>query len=264
MELEMKTGTEETVTEEAATITVEMKMPKTEIAETETTTGIGKRKRGITLMLRSKKTAEDPIVRKERKKDRNRRTTAAINSRAHALINRETTGTNPVATTPTDRRTNRKTMKSLLKNSLFLLGSACLMVACNDSIVYHSYQPIPTEGWGKSDTLLFNVPLSDSLTNLHLYAEVRNRSDYDYQNLYLFISQNLEDSTSWKTDTLEFVLANKDGKWNGTGWGSLFQSAIPIGSAITRHAGTFTFKVVHGMKDGKLTGINDIGIRIEK
>lgn len=155
-------------------------------------------------------------------------------------------------------------MKSLLKNSLFLLGTACLTVACKDSIVYHSYQPIRSEGWGKSDTLFFDVPLSDSLTNLHLYAEVRNRSDYNYQDLYLFISQNLEDSTSWKTDTLEFILAGKDGKWNGTGWGSLFQSALPIGYTATRHSGKYTFKVVHGMKDDILTGINDIGIRIEK
>lgn len=54
---------------------------------------------------------------------------------------------------------NRKIMKSLLRNSLFCLFGACLMAACNENTVYHSYQSLPNEGWGKSDTLSFSVLL---------------------------------------------------------------------------------------------------------
>lgn len=153
-------------------------------------------------------------------------------------------------------------MKHLLKNSVWLLLAGWLIAACNENTVYHSYQSIPSEGWKKSDTLFFNVPVKDSLTLLQLSAEIRNESNYAYRNIYLMISQNLEDSMVWKTDTLLLILADKEGKWNGTGWGSLFQSTLPIGSAVVRHPGNYTFKVIHGMQDEVLKGIHDIGVRI--
>ena len=130
-------------------------------------------------------------------------------------------------------------MKSLLRNSLFCLFGACLMAACNENTVYHSYQSLPNEGWGKSDTLSFQCPVTDSIPGtLRLFAEVRNRSEYPYRNLYLFIHENLLDSTVWRT---VFV-----------------KSVRPL------HPGNYTVKIVHGMQDEKLTGLNDVGIRIEK
>lgn len=115
----------------------------------------------------------------------------------------------------------------------------------------------------KSDTLFFNVPLNDSLINLRLSAGVRNSSNYPYQNLDILISYNLEDSTVWKTDTLKFTLTDQEGKWKGTGWGSLYQSALPLKDCSIKHPGNYTFKVVHGMKDEQITGIIDVGLKIE-
>lgn len=155
-------------------------------------------------------------------------------------------------------------MKNLLRNSIWLLLTGCLIAACNENTVYHSYRSIPSDGWQKSDTLFFSIPVKDSLRLFHLSAEIRNKSSYAYRNLYLSVSHNLEDSTTWKTDTLLLVLADKEGKWNGTGWGSLFQSTLPIGSAVVQHPGNYTFKIAHGMQDELLKGINDIGIKIEK
>ena len=64
-------------------------------------------------------------------------------------------------------------MKSLLKNSILSLFSACLLTACNEHTVYHSYQSLPNKGWGKSDTLSFQIPITDSVpTSLRLFAEV--------------------------------------------------------------------------------------------
>lgn len=54
---------------------------------------------------------------------------------------------------------NRKIMRSLLRNNLFCLLGVCLMAACNENTVYHSYQSLPNEGWAKSDTLSFSVLL---------------------------------------------------------------------------------------------------------
>ena len=165
----------------------------------------------------------------------------------------------------TQIKRNRKIMKSLLRNSLFCLLGICLMAACNENTVYHSYQSLPDEGWGKSDTLSFLIPVTDSIPpTLRLFAEVRNRTDYPYHNLHLFISQNLQDSTVWRTDTITINLADSTGRWIGNGWGSIYQSAVFIKSVRPLYPANYTFKIMNGMKDEKLSGINDIGIRIER
>ena len=162
-------------------------------------------------------------------------------------------------------RRNSQLMKSLLKNSILSLFSACLLTACNEHTVYHSYQSLPNEGWGKSDTLSFQIPITDSVpTTLRLFAEVRNSIGYPYHDLHLFISQNLQDSTVWRTDTIAFSLADSTGRWMGHGWGSIFQSETFIKSVLPLHSGNYTIKVINGMKDEKLQGLSDVGIRIER
>lgn len=156
-------------------------------------------------------------------------------------------------------------MKSLLRNSLFCLFAACLAACNNENTVYHSYQSLPNEGWGKSDTLSFQIPITDSVpTTLRLFAEVRNSIGYPYHDLHLFISQNLQDSTVWRTDTIAFSLADSTGRWMGHGWGSIFQSETFIKSVLPLHSGNYTIKVINGMKDEKLQGLSDVGIRIER
>ena len=118
-------------------------------------------------------------------------------------------------------------MKSLLKNSICMLLTTWVLTACDENTVYHSYQSTPRMD-GRRVIHSFNVPLKDSLANLRLSVGVRNSSNYPYQNLNILIHYNLEDSTVWKTDTLKFILTDREGKWTGTGWGSLYQSALPF------------------------------------
>jgi len=157
-------------------------------------------------------------------------------------------------------------MRSLINNSLICILFIGICTACNyQHKVYHSYQSLPAKGWSKSDTLLYDIPVTDSVpTTWHIYAEIRNKSYYPYQNLYLFVSNNLLDSATWKNDTIELALTYSNGKWRGAGWTSLFQTEAFIGSVVTSHPGKYSVRIAHGMKDEVLMGLNDIGIRIEK
>ncbi len=162
----------------------------------------------------------------------------------------------------TDRK-SKKTMKVLLKNSGMLLLTSCLAVACMKQTVYHSYQSIPNKGWNKNDTLIFQIPITDSLpATLQLAAEVRNSTTYPYQNLFVIVSHNLQDSLTFQTDTLELVLADQEGNWKGSGWGSLLQSTLPLGKVNVQGAGNYILKMSHGMKDETLAGIRDAGLSL--
>lgn len=154
-------------------------------------------------------------------------------------------------------------MKNLLKNSIYMLLATWILAACNEKTVYHSYQSTPSDGWKKSDTLFFNVPVKDSLTILRLSVGIRNSCDYPYRNLSVLIHYNLKDSTVWETDTLNFILADQEGKWTGTGWGTLYQSESPLKDYYIKHPGNYTFKVVHEMRDEQLIGISDVGLKLE-
>lgn len=180
-------------------------------------------------------------------------------------IDLETTVDNSHETMGTTDRKRKKTMKPLLKNSGMLLLASCLAVACMKQTVYHSYQPIPNEGWNKSDTLIFQIPITDSLpATLQLATEVRNSTMYPYQNLFVIVSHNLQDSLTFQTDTLEFVLADKEGNWKGSGWGSLLQSTLPLGKVKVKGAGNYILKMSHGMKDETLEGIRDAGLSLTR
>lgn len=154
---------------------------------------------------------------------------------------------------------------NLKKNNIIWLPVLLLLAACafNRHTVYYSYFHTPDRGWGKSDTLYFDVNISDSLSAYKLWIEIRNDNSYPYKNLYLFVSNNTKDSTIFATDTIKYVVAEESGKWIGTGFGTLHQSGQPIGEFVPLHPGKYIFKVVHGMKDQLLQGISDVGLRIE-
>ncbi|MCD8166197.1 MAG: gliding motility lipoprotein GldH [Bacteroides sp.] len=140
-----------------------------------------------------------------------------------------------------------------------------LLAGCTGSTVYHSYSPLPPEGWSKSDTLFHTVSLQDSLPAQYLLsAEIRNNGSYPYRDIYLLLHHNLADSCLYQADTLHITLAGEEGTWLGSGFGNRYQLSAPWFTFTPSRSGIHTFKLTHGMQDTLLKGIPDIGLKIEK
>lgn len=154
--------------------------------------------------------------------------------------------------------------KSYHLKSILLLFIVSVLCACDKQTVYHAFQSIPEEGWIRQDTLFFEVAVPDSQTYYKLSVEIRNRSDYPYQNLNLSICYDDPESKQAPADTLNAVLATKEGLWTGDGWGGLYQYSFPAGSIKIGKAGDYLFKIVYTLPDEKLQGINDIGIKLKR
>lgn len=161
-------------------------------------------------------------------------------------------------------------MKDLFRNKrgylkcIVLLFVASALSSCDKHTVYHSFQSIPQKGWAKQDTLAFDVIVPDSQTYYKLSIEVRNRNNYPYQNLNLSISYDGPEINKLPADTVKATLANKEGIWQGDGWGGLYQSTFSIGSVKIGKSGNYIFKVAYTLPDEILPGINDIGIKLER
>lgn len=162
------------------------------------------------------------------------------------------------------KMTNRLKNRNLCLKGIILLFVASLLSACDKQTVYHSFQSLPTEGWLREDTLSFDVKVTDSLTYYKLSLEVRNRSNYPYQNLPLSICYTTADSIPSPADTIQLILADKEGIWKGDGWGGLYQTAVSAGSVQIGKPGTYLFKVAYTLPDERLQGINDIGIKLKR
>lgn len=155
--------------------------------------------------------------------------------------------------------------KKRMKNSFLLLFTLGVLVSgCNRNDIYIKYKTIPEGGWHSDSVYTFDVPITDISTPYNVYINIRNKADYPYQNLWLFVSELSRDSVM-KTDSIECYLADDRGKWLGSGVGSVHEMPLLIKQNITfKKKGNYQYKLMQGMRDTILAGINDIGLRVEK
>jgi len=138
------------------------------------------------------------------------------------------------------------------------------IVSCDRRRVFESYKELDKNGWNKDSVVVFNFPLTDTIRNNNLLINIRNKGNYPYSNIYLFLTVNSPDGAI-KTDTVEFTLAEPSGKWKGSGIGGLYDNQILYKSSIYfPKKGNYKFSIKQGMRDNVLQGIRDIGIRVEK
>jgi gliding motility-associated lipoprotein GldH len=155
----------------------------------------------------------------------------------------------------------------LLNRNIFFLTLTFLVLylsACDSKRFYEENKSIENGVWLNTNYESFNVNIDDTLARYNIFLNVRNDGVYPYSNLYLFIHTFLPGNKT-ATDTVECQLADPDGKWRGSGLGSLkfnrflFQRAM----AFPRK-GVYRFDLEQAMRVKELKGIRDVGIRIEK
>ncbi len=151
------------------------------------------------------------------------------------------------------------------KTAFFLaLGIAFLFVSCTDNIIYHQYVDINKNGWHQDSAAVFNVNIEDTIGDYDVIIDIRHKDNYPYQNLYLFVYSDSPDSVC-VGDTLNCFLADNQGRWGGTGIGSVKNLPFLYMSDIKFPVkGTYTFKIKQGMREKLLEGVSNIGLKIQK
>ncbi len=147
----------------------------------------------------------------------------------------------------------------------FLISGAFLLTtACNTAVFHNQSAHLKNDEWKATDTLFYSFESKDTLTSYDFYFEVRNTTDYDMQNLYLFITAFYPGNT-YSVDTAECILAAPDGSWYGKGIGKhkdnrfLFRKGVRF-----RKPGNYIIAVNQAMRKENLKGISDVGILIKK
>jgi len=147
---------------------------------------------------------------------------------------------------------------------ILLILISFVSLSCSKNDIFSEFQAINVNGWHKDSLYQFSLPISDLENNYNLYLNVRNTNDYSYQNFWIFITRVNPDGTS-SNDTIECYLADQRGKWLGSGVGPVKEMPILYQQKISfPKTGVYQYKIGHGMRDTLLSGISDIGIRVER
>lgn len=138
------------------------------------------------------------------------------------------------------------------------------IAACDSNRVFDEYHHFRDARWNRYELAEFSFSVQDTKNPHNFFLSLRNSTDYEYSNLYLFMKTYLPDST-YTVDTIECLLADSKGKWYGKGMGKTKESRILLrNDLVFPQAGRYVVKFEQAMRVEDLIGIEDIGVRVEK
>ena len=154
--------------------------------------------------------------------------------------------------------------KPILKRVVLFCLAVFLLSSCNNNIVYSKYQKFTENEWFLKDKAVFDIEITDTITLNNISLMVRHADAYPYSNLFVFVTTTYPDGKIL-TDTMEVILANEKGKWQGSGAGDIFDFKVPIKKNVRFPlAGKYQFSFEQGMRVDPLPLIMDFGFEIEK
>jgi gliding motility-associated lipoprotein GldH len=137
------------------------------------------------------------------------------------------------------------------------------LYSCGIDSIYENTSDIPKGKWDKNTSVSFVVPITDTIKSCNIIFSIRNNNNYPYSNIFLFVDTR---SPLGKTlrDTVEIELCDAKGKWLGKGIGGLWQNKFYFRKNIRfPYSGNYVFKVTQAMREDRLEGIIDLGIKAE-
>jgi len=146
----------------------------------------------------------------------------------------------------------------------FMVIVLFITLSCDSSRLFDHSVNLPPEGWHMDSTATFRIEVTDTIALSSFFINLRNNNDYSYRNFYLFLNTTFPDGILAR-DTIELILADRTGKWLGKGFGRIRDNQIEVRTGLRfPQSGTYIFGIEQAMRDTLLTGIENVGIRIEK
>jgi len=146
---------------------------------------------------------------------------------------------------------------------LFVLLS---ITSCQKKNAYQNAETIPESKWAIGQVISFR----DSLTvtdpeKLHFEINLRHSNTYPYQNIWLYIQTKCSDGTT-RMDSVDWKISEPNGRWLGTGWGSLYTISCQLPDLVIRKNNLekrwFNIEIQHGLRDDYIKGVENIGVRL--
>lgn len=144
---------------------------------------------------------------------------------------------------------------------MFLLFA---ITSCQEDLLFEENLALENTIWKAENQAYFDVDIQDTLSLYNVRINLRNTEEYRFSNIYLFVTINFPNGKK-SMDTLDYYLADKTGKWYGSGLGDLYDNDFPmINKMAFPLKGTYRIEIVHAMRDEDLEGIANVGLKVAK
>lgn len=137
------------------------------------------------------------------------------------------------------------------------------VIGCDRNTYYDKHYDVDERGWRQEEALTFDVNIEDTTQYYDLYVDVRNTIEYGYSNFFMFITTSFPNGNEAK-DTLECPMADEMGHWYGHHSGRLVDNRYVFHrKTCFPSRGVYRISMRHGMRDSAVTGIKNIGFKME-
>lgn len=127
---------------------------------------------------------------------------------------------------------------------------------------FSSFERVDPQGWIYGDTVRILPEKLDSASSRRLSIAVCHTNNYPYRNLWLEVSYRSTDGELYTLkDTVQMVLADIYGRWQGQGFGPSYQMEQQLEPRLYIPDSTLVC-VRHIMRVDTLKGIEQVGITI--
>lgn len=147
-------------------------------------------------------------------------------------------------------------------SKLFLV--LLFLSSCNRNVVYSEYKTFDENEWQAKNKVSFELDMTDTQSLHNISLMIRHADDYPFSNIFLFVTTSYPDGKIL-TDTMEIMMANSKGEWQGDGAGDIFDLKVPVKKNVRFPlSGHYKFEFVQAMRTDPLPQIMDFGLEIEK
>ena len=158
----------------------------------------------------------------------------------------------------------------MLRNSFLILFATLLLVSCDKKRVFDQYKTVG-DAWQKDSIASFTYNNQDTTERYDLFLNLRSNSDYAYNNIFLIVSMEAPGGMT-KVDTLQYQMAEADGKLMGEGFSDVKESKLFYKEKYKFSAiGDYKIAIQQAVRQSgkvagekELKGITEVGFRIEK
>lgn len=157
-------------------------------------------------------------------------------------------------------------LKIFKKNFLPAICFCFILISCDTNRVFEENKQITGNIWNKDSIISFKVEITDTVSSHDILINIRNEGTYPYSNIFFF-TKMVYPNEKFIKDTVEYILADANGKWLGKGFGNIWSNQFLYKqNVVFPMKGKYIFEIAQGLraKDNQLEGIKDIGLRIEK
>jgi len=146
---------------------------------------------------------------------------------------------------------------------LYVLLGLVLFASCSDQAFYEKIYSFESKEWNQKVKPSFQVEIEDTSANYIFIITLRTTTDYDYSNLWIFLSSTSPGGENGR-EPFEFKITHSDGSWIGKKTGTIVEHELRFSQRKLPQKGTYTFTLEQAITASKIDEVLDIGLRVEQ